>query len=1023
MRQYKRLNNLIGWIVFAIAGTVFMLTLEPTASWWDPGEFIATTYKLQVGHPPGAPTMQMIGRVISLLSFGDTSKVALMINGMSGICSALAVLFLFWAITLFARKIVVGNGEMTRGKMWTIFAAGVTGSLAFTFSDSFWFSAVEGEVYAMSAMFTSLVFWAILKWEEVADQEHSNRWLVFIAFMIGLAIGVHLLNLLTIPALAFVIYFKKYKPSKPGTLLTFVISVFVLAFIMYIMIPWIPQLAGKFELLAVNTLKLPFNTGMIFYFALIVLLIVFGLVFTRKRNHPMLNTIILAFAFLLIGYTSFIMLVIRANAETPINENAPKDVVRLVNYLNREQYGTWPIFYGQYYDAPIVDYKDGNPVYQRDNNSGKYVVIDDRKGTVPVYDSRFMTIFPRMWSADKRGSIQFFKDWGGEGIPVSVTGEDGKPQTLSLPTFAENLRYFFLYQVGTMYFRYFMWNYAGRQNDVQGYGGPQNGNWISGIHAIDKARLGHPQTNLPDSMQNRGTNKYFMIPLLLGLIGLFFQIQKDYKGSVVVILLFIMTGLAIIVYLNQRPFEPRERDYSYCGSTYAFAIWIGLGVVSLIGLAKKILRKDWLAIPLVSLAALLFVPGIMAKENWNDHDRSGKYACRDFAAGYLNSCGKQGVLFTNGDNDTFPLWYDQEVEGIRTDVRVVNLMLAGGSDYINTLFRKAYESEPLPFSIPQEKYQPGSNDLVLYYDIGYDGYIELKDLVDFLKSDDPRTFLTIPNTGEKIKFFPSKKVKITVDRAACIKNGIVPGYLENKMVDSICWTIKTSQLRRNDVMLLDLVANSDWRRPLYFSSPSSSNYCFDVDTFCLMQGWVYKFMPVKASKEDYIKGMGGVEPLGSYDILMNRCSWGNLNDPHVYVDPESLNNSARPKTNFLRTAESLLNMGRRKDAIQLMDTYFTFFPDSKISYDMFDLPYAELYYKAGQPWKANRIIERVAQIYSQNLDYYFSFTGRYRHYFQEDVERGLGILKRMSTMTGDYKQEKLAKKMGDLFDREIKNYR
>jgi hypothetical protein len=1021
MIQYKKLNNLLGWVVFAIAAIVYLLTLEPTASWWDPGEFISTTYKLEVGHPPGAPTLQMIGRVISLLSMGDTSKVALMINGMSGICSAFCILFLFWSITLFARKIVVGKDEMTHGKMYTIFAAGLIGALTFTFTDSFWFSAVEGEVYAMSAMFTSLVFWSMLKWEETSDPGKENRWLIFITFMIGLAIGVHLLNLLTIPAIAFVIYFKKYKPNLKGIILTLVISILVLALIMYIVIPWIPEMAGKFELLFVNTLKLPFNSGTIFYFLLLVGLIIFGLIFTKRKGQILINTIILCFTFLLIGYTSFVMLVIRSNAGTPINENSPDDVMGLVNYLNREQYGTWPILQGPYYSAPIVSYDNGSPVYQRDDKAGKYVVIDDRKASIPVYDSRFTTFFPRMWSSERRGSEKFYKDWGGKGVPVAVTDADGRPQILVKPTFAENLKYFFNYQLGVMYFRYFMWNFSGRQNDVQGYGGPQDGNWITGIPFIDKLMNGHPQTHMPDSMRNRGTNKYFMLPFILGLIGFIYQLKNESKGSLVIIMLFLMTGLAIVVYLNQKPFEPRERDYSYCGSTYAFSIWVGLGVIYLINLAKRFLKKENLSILLVTFFCLLLVPGIMAKENWDDHDRSGKYSCRDYAAGYLNSCDKQGILFTNGDNDTFPLWYDQEVEGIRTDVRVVNLALSYSSWYIDQLFKKSYDSQPCPFEIPQEKYQQGSNDIIPFYDIGLNGYIDLKDLVDFIKSDDPRTFLVLQN-GDKLKFFPSKKVKLAVDAAACVKNGIVPKYLAGQIVDTIFWNIKATQLYKNDVMLLDLVSSDNWQRPLYFVSHASVNHCFDVDTFCLAQGWVYKFMPVKAAPEDFIVNMGGVDPVTSYDILMNKCVWGNMNDPHVYVDPESLSNQSTPKTNMFRTAQSLIRIGKYTEAIKLMDKYFVLFPDSKYPYDMYTMPFAENYYKVGEVEKANKIILRIGRIYAQNLDFYFSIRGRFREYYSRDVEQALGVLRRLNYIAKDNKQLKLADDLDWMFQSELKNY-
>ena len=1022
MNNYQKLNNLFGWITFIIASSVFLLTIEPTASWWDPGEFISTTYKLQVGHPPGAPTMQMIGRIFTLLAFGNTAKVALLVNAMSALCSAFAVLFLFWTITIFARKIVAPQGEPTKGQMFTIFTAGLIGALTFTFSDSFWFSAVEGEVYAMSAMFTAIVFWAILKWEAVADEHHSSRWVIFIAFMVGLAIGVHLLNLLTIPALGFVIYFKKYKPSRTGILFTLIISILVLAFIMYIVIPWIPQMAGKFELLFVNVFGLPFNTGTIFYFLLLIGLITLGLHYTNKTGKGFLNTLFLSFVFLLIGYSTFIMIVIRANAGTPINENQPKDVISLVSFLNRDQYGTWPLLYGQYYNAPIVDYQDGNPIYEKDEKAGKYVIVDDRKGTIPVFDSRFTTLFPRMWSNERRGSADYFKNWGGPGEPVSVTNADGKTETLRKPTFGDNLKFFFSYQVGWMYLRYFMWNYSGRQNDVQGYGGIQDGNWITGIPFLDKWRLGHPQTHLPDSLKNRGTNKYYLLPLLLGCIGFFFQAKKEYKGTIVITLLFIMTGLAILIYLNQKPFEPRERDYSYCGSTYAFAIWIGLGVIWLINFAKKYLKKEILSNILVALICLLVVPVNMAKENWDDHDRSGKYSCRDFAAGYLNSCDKNGILFTNGDNDTFPLWYDQEVEGIRTDVRDVNLMLASGSWYITQMFKKAYDSDPIPFSLSQTQYRPGSNDIIPYYDIGIKGYVELKDLIDFIKSDHPQTFIPLQN-GQKMKFFPSKKIKLTVDSAACVKYGIVPEYLRGKMVDTIYWTIKINQLYKNDVMMLDIIASSNWRRPLYFASASSVRHCFDVDSFCLVEGWVYKFMPVKATNGDYISGMGGVDAQGSYDILMHKCAWGNLNDPHVYVDPESLNNAIRPKTNFLRVVQSLLDQSDKKKAVELMDLYYKNFPASKFIYDIYNLPFAEMYYKAGETDKADKIIERVAVIYSQNLDYYFSFTGKSKDYFKDDIQTSLSVLRRLNFIASQNNQPKLAAKMDELFNLKIKSYK
>ncbi len=1021
MKKYQKLNGIFGWATFGIAAIVYLLTIEPTASWWDCGEYIATAFKLQVGHPPGAPLFQMIGRFFSLFAFGDVTHVAMMVNAMSALCSAFTILFLFWSITLLAKRFMVKDGEMTDARMYTIFAAALVGALAYTFTDSFWFSAEEGEVYAMSSFFTAFSFWAILKWDSVAEEKHSYRWLVLIAFLIGLAIGVHLLNLLVIPATFLVYYYRKFKPTKGGVFLTLALSIVVLAFVMYGIIPWIVKLSGMFELTFVNTFGLPFNSGTIIYFLLLIGGLIFGLIYTRKRGKIVLNTIILAFTFILIGYSSFLMLVIRANADTPINENAPKDAINLLSYLNREQYGDFPIFYGQYYSAPVINYGDGSPIYRKDAAAGKYVVIDERKGTVAEYDPKFVTLFPRMWSNQRKGSAEFYKSWGGPGVPITITGEDGKTQTLSRPTFGENLKFFFSYQVGFMYMRYFMWNFSGRQNDIQGFGGKDHGNWITGIPFLDRARLGLSVDQLPDSLKNKATNKYYMLPLLLGLVGFFFHVKKDPRGMLVVTLLFIMTGLAIVVYLNQQPYEPRERDYAYAGSFYAFAIWIGLGVIALIETLNKYLKKEHLSIAIVTGLTLLLVPGIMAKENWDDHTRAGKYACRDFAANYLNSCDKNGILFTNGDNDTFPLWYDQEVEGIRTDVRVVNLMLASGSWYIDQMYKKAYDSDPLPFSMPKSRYQPGSNDMIFYYDRGIKGSVELKDFIEFLKSDDPATFLTVQN-GEKYKYFPAKKIKLTVDKAACIRNGIVPAYLADQMVDSITWTIKSNQIYKNDIMLLDMIATNAWKRSMYFAAPSSVSNFFDVDSFCFVEGWVYKFMPVKGKKEYYINGMGNVDATGTYDILMNKCAWGNLNDPKVYVDPESLNNTNRPKMNVMRTVQVLIDNEKKAEAIRLMDDFFKHFPNSKIPYDMYTVPFAEYYYKAGATIKANKLVEIYSHNANQELDYYFSFTGQDRENFSEDIQQTLGMLRRLTMLTEQFNQPKLKAKMDSLFNLGLKKF-
>jgi hypothetical protein len=625
MQNYAKLNTILGWVVFAVASIVYILTIEPTASFWDCGEYIATAYKLQVGHPPGAPLFQMIGRFFTLFAFGDTSNVARMINLMSAFSSSFTILFLFWSLTMLGKKLVLRSGDMDETKAWSVFGGAVVGSLAYTFSDSFWFSAVEGEVYAMSSFFTALVFWAILKWDEKANEAHNTRWLIFIAYLIGLSIGVHLLNLLAIPAIALIFYFRKYSThSWKGIALTLVVSVALLGLIMNGIIPWIVSLAAYFELFFVNTIRLPFHSGTIVYFILLVGAITWGIHYSRKKSKLILNTALWAITFILIGYSSFFLLIIRSNANTPIDENNPEDAISLLSYLKREQYGDWPVFHGHYFNAPVVDRKDGSPTYRRDNEKRKYVVIDENKAIKPVYHPEFTTIFPRMWNNTESRYANDYKEWSDlKGERVTVRNEAGEEVTRNRPTFSENLRYFFRYQINHMYFRYFMWNFSGRQDDNQGLVDRKSGNWITGIRFLDHARLG-PVLDVPDSLKTGAQNKFYMFPLLLGLIGLVYQMRKDRNNFFVVLLLFLMTGLAIVVYLNQHSPQPRERDYAYAASFYAFAIWIGLGVIGLIELLKKRLSHRT-SVWMVSGITLLLVPGIMAAEGWDDHDRSNRY--------------------------------------------------------------------------------------------------------------------------------------------------------------------------------------------------------------------------------------------------------------------------------------------------------------------------------------------------------------------------------------------------------------
>lgn len=1005
MTNYRKINNITGWIVFVIATIVYMLTIEPTASWWDCGEYIATAFKLQVGHPPGAPLFQILGRFFTLFAFGDVSKVAITINIMSGLCSSFTILFLFWTISMFAKKIALQSGEMTEGKMITVLGSAVVGSLAYTFSDSFWFSAAEAEVYAMSSFFTAIVFWAILKWEENADKKTSNRWLLLIAYLMGLSIGVHLLNLLAIPAIAFVFYYRKYKTSRKGFILTGIVSLLILASMMYLIIPGIVGLSSSFEIFFVNSIGLPFNSGTVIYFLFIVGLIVWGLKYTAAKRKHVLNTVILAFVFILIGYSSFFMLVIRSNAKTPIDENSPKDAISLLSYLNREQYGSWPIFHGAYYNAPRTGYEEGKNVYIKDFKKGKYVVAEVKSDI--IYDSRFTTVFPRMWSNREASHISKYKEYiKGESITV-----DGKE--IVKPTFGDNLRYFFSYQLGHMYVRYFMWNFVGRQNDIESQGSPKKGNWLSGIKFIDNSRLGD-QDLLPDAYKNHATNKFYFLPLILGFIGVFFHLKRSNKDSWVVFLLFLMTGLAIVIYLNQYPFQPRERDYAYAGSYYAFAIWIGLGVMSLIEITSRLLKNRKISAIIISALCLFLVPVLMATEGWDDHDRSGKYAAVDFAKNYLNHCDENGVLYTYGDNDTFPLWYVQEVEGIRTDVRVVNYMLSSGYWYVHQLARKAYDAEPLPFTLNFDQYNKSSNDVVPYFDLNFEGHQELIEVIKFIASENERTKKIFGRV--KYNILPTKKIKLTVDSAACVDNGIVPREMAHLIVDEIEWEINSNSLYKNDLAFLDFLANNNWERPIYFSSPSIAKDVFNVDEYIHLDGVVYKFMPVKASS--VVAGLGGVLVESTFDKLVNKSKWGNLNDPKVTIDRESMRNVGMAHNKFVRLTRELVKQNKLNMAVQVVDKCFEAFPPEKFPLDRFSISMVEAYYKHGSFEKANKYFRKIFNRYAQEFDFNLNYPNGVLIY-ERDIRDAMSIMQLISQYARAYGQEELALELEGIYKQKL----
>ena len=1008
MDTFKKYNRITGWLVFLIASFVYLSTMEPTASFWDCGEFIATAYKLEVGHPPGAPLFMLIGRFFSLFT-NDPAHVARLINAWSALASALTIMFLFWTITHLVRKIYRKEGDLSTGEVVTILGSGLVGALAYTFTDTFWFSAVEGEVYATSSLITALVFWAILKWENVANEKYANRWLILIFYIIGLSIGIHLLNLLAIPAIVFVYYFRKYEPTPKGFFIALGVSIVLLGTIMYLIIPGTVIVASWFELLFVNGFGLPYNSGVFFYFALLIVLIIWGLRYSIRHNKPLLNTALLAFTVLLIGYSSYTTTVIRSNAEPPMDQNNPDNVFSLLYYLNREQYGERPLFKGPYYNAPILDIKYGKKTY--DKEGGKYIVTNRK--TEYVYDPRFVTIFPRMYSRDKK-HINDYKYWAGiKGRPVSLS-YGGRQETEYVPTFGENLRFFFHYQVGFMYLRYFMWNFAGRQNDIQGHGDVMHGNWISGIPFLDNARLGD-QDKMPDYLKrNRGHNRYFLLPLLLGLLGAWFHYRRHPKDFWVVLLLFLFTGLAIVVYLNQYPHQPRERDYAYAGSFYAFAIWIGLGVAALTeALPKKIpltLRGG-----AMTLLSLLLVPGIMAQQNWDDHDRSGRYTARDFAKNYLNSCAKNAILFTNGDNDTFPLWYVQEVEGVRTDVRVANLSYMSAGWYLDELARKAYDSDRLPFSLSHEQYRSGTRDIVLIQK-RLKKYYNLKELIRFVAYDDPKTKIPSPyGKGEMADYFPTNLFSVPVDSAKVVSNGTVPPWRAGQIVKEVKWKYPKKVVYKNDLMVLDLLSNSNWERPIYFAVTIPGSAYPGIEQYLQDEGMAYRFVPIRKNTRD--PEYGYVESHIMYDNVMNKFVWGNLSDPHVYLDENNRRMISNFRSIFNRLATTLIREKKVDSARAVVKKCVELLPDRVAPYDYFSLSTVHNAYAVGDTTIAREVAQQLAANISGELAFILSLEPSRSQLLQNELPLDLHILRQLESFSGAYDTPETHKRYMELYRR------
>lgn len=1077
MKQYKLVNNVLGWLTFFVAAFVYCSTIEPTASFWDCPEFITTGYKLEVGHPPGAPFFMLTANLFSQFA-SDSSQVARMVNTMSALLSATTILFLFWSITHLARKLILKDwSEMTLGKLIAIQASGLVGALIYTFSDTFWFSAVEGEVYAYSSAFTAIVFWLILKWEDHADEPHSDRWLVLIAYMTGLSIGVHLLNLLCLPAIVLVYCYRRFPHIElKGSLLALVGSFVLVAAVLYGVVPGIITVAGWFELLFVNTLGCPFNTGEIIYIVLLVAIVIwaiyesyvdksfkrqnisfvlsvgmlgipfrgmtwgagllglvilvalyFGLNYRKKIGKDLVpvvtarfkNTALLCMLMLMIGYSSYAVIVIRSAANPPMDQNSPEDVFTLGSYLSRDQYGDSPLLYGQAYTSQVaydVDgnmcvpkHKEGAAIWQRKEKASKdekdsYFVVSHKDKIIYAQNM----LFPRMHSSAHAGA---YENWMGgvEGTQVPYD-RCGEPVMVKMPTQMENIRFFLSYQCNFMYWRYFMWNFAGRQNDIQGNGEPEHGNWITGISFIDDWMLGD-QSKMPAELKaNKGHNVFYCLPLLLGLIGLFWQAWRGQRGIRqfwVVFFLFFMTGLAIVLYLNQTPQQPRERDYAYAGSFYAYAIWCGLGVLAIYDMLKKKLKGNDVAVAGVVGVACLLVPIQMASQTWDDHDRSGRYTCRDFGQNYLMTLQDKGnpIIFTNGDNDTFPLWYNQETEGVRTDARVCNLSYLQTDWYIDQMKRPAYDSPSVPITWPRIDFCSGTND-----------YIEVRpamkqQLLDFYREypkearaafgDEPFEVKNIMKYWVRSKdndthVIPTDTLYITIDKEAVRRSGMMMASdtIPDRMVISLAGK---RAIYKNDMMMLEMLAQCNWERPLYVATTvGSDNYMNLGDNF-VQEGLAYRITPFNTKAP----GAKNFDTEKVYNNVMNRFKWGGLDKPGLYIDETVMRMCYTHRHLLAQLAMQLIAEGQNAKAEKVLRKAEKVLPEYNVPYTFLSgaADMARAYALIGKKADAARILNKVWADAKSYADYYLQLTGSRFMMSQNDVLRQLYIMQNIADIT------------------------
>ena len=1010
-KNFEKWDTIFGWFVFFIALITYTLTVEPTSSYWDAGEYIATSAKLQVGHPPGAPLLQMIGAFFSMFALNDT-KVAYMVNYVSVASSAFTILFLFWTITNLTRKLVSAEGSLTNSRAIAVFGSGLVGALAYTYSDSFWFNAVETEVYAMASLIMALLLWLGLKWTDDLDDPRGNRWLVLIAFVVGLTFGIQFMGFLAIPSIGLLFYFKKYKTTTiKNFLLANVLVVAVLMLVYQFSLTYVLKLFGWSEVFFINNLGLPFNSGSLIMGLVFIAAFYFGLRYTYKNHFRTANTIVLCCMFLFLGFSSWLMLPIRANANVVINENNPSDARSLLAYYNREQYpGVDSPVYGAYYSdtfAPSGEPRDDKPKYEKDEQLGKYIIVNDYEGALPGPNEKHIGILPRMWSDQNAenymkhfGVLNFTMKQSNEELRQAISqikkgyaeGEIGEEQYIRFlrefsdyievqpPTVWENVKYMFQFQFGYMYWRYFMWNFVGKQDDLQGRYN-KNGNWLSGINFIDNMRLGS-QENLPsDIKNNKGRNTYFFLPLILGIIGLVFQITKNPKQFWVLFVFFMFTGIAIQFYTNPAIFQPRERDYSLVGSFYVFALWIGFGVYGLFDEFKKLIAPKILA-PLVTLICLLAVPAVMAYQNWDDHDRSNRFTANSTARSYLDSTQKDAgaMLFTIGDNDTFPLWYAQEIEGYRTDVRIINTSLFATDWYIDQMKKKAYESDPIPSQLTHEKYRFGTRDVIYYQELTESRWT-IKDFINWVDSDKPQTKIRhllqqqgadLSNYSENnlnVVFYPTNKIRIPVNKENVLQSGLVKEKDSSLIVDYIDIELPQSALTKNRILMLDIIANNDWKRPIYFSGGSFDNaeYIW-MKEYLQLDGLVYKLVPIKTKNQSSFE-MGRIDTDLMYDIV-KKWDWGNSGSSKIYHDPQTRIQGLSFRGNLARLTEALISENKIEKAKDVIDIAMTNMPLDAYYFYAFVEPFLDGYYKVGETKQARDLFQRLKRKYQERLEYY-----------------------------------------------------